>query len=152
VQRSRDGVAFETIGLVFPREDGVRANYAFSDKNAAAGVNYYRLKMIDNDGAVTYSNMVTFTLGDLTRVQMIVSPNPTVDMINVQLTGLTETTYRLELRTVTGQKSMERTFNITGYRHIEKLIRTASMTPGVYFLTVFGKNNQKIASNKVIVN
>jgi hypothetical protein len=55
------------------------------------------------------------------------------------------------LRSVTGQKVIERTFNVTGYRHNEKLMRTATMTPGVYFLTVFGKNNQKIASNRVIV-
>jgi hypothetical protein len=151
VQRSRDGVTFETIGLVFPREDAGHADYAFSDKNAAGGINYYRLKMIDNDGAFKYSNILTFTLGGFTNVQMVIAPNPTANMINVQLTGLTETTYRLELRTITGQKSIDRTFNVTGYRHNEKLMRTASMTPGVYFLTVFGKNNQKIASHRVVV-
>ncbi|MET3881826.1 T9SS type A sorting domain-containing protein [Niastella sp. OAS944] len=72
-------------------------------------------------------------------------------MINIQLTGLTEASYRLELRSVTGQKFIERTFNATGYRHNEKLMRTASMTPGIYFLTIFGKNNHKITSNRVIV-
>jgi hypothetical protein len=55
----------------------------FSDKNAATGINYYRLKMIDNDGAFKYSNMLTFTSGAITGVQMVVAPNPTVDMINV---------------------------------------------------------------------
>jgi hypothetical protein len=151
VQRSRDGVTFETIGVVFPLEDGVHPNYAFNDKNATTGINYYRLKMIDNDGAFKYSNLLMFTLGAPAGIQIVVAPNPTVDMINVQLTGLNETSYRLELHSLTGQKFMERAFNVTGYRHNEKLMRTASMTPGVYFLTVFGKNNKKITSNRVIV-
>jgi len=152
VQRSHDGVNFENIGIVFPWEDGAHADYAFSDKNATTGIIYYRLKMIDNDAAFKYSYILTFNLGAATGTQMVIAPNPTVDFINVQLTGLNETAYRLELRSVTGQKVIERTFNVTGYRHNEKLMRTASMTPGVYFLTVFGKNNQKIASNRVIVH
>lgn len=151
VQRSHDGVHFENIGIVFPWEDGVHVDYVFTDKNATTGTNYYRLKMIDNDAAFKYSGILTFTLGATTGTQMVIAPNPTAEMINVQLTGLNETSYRLELRTVTGQKIIERTFNVTGYSHKEKLMRTASMTPGVYFLTVFGKNNQKIASNRVIV-
>lgn len=151
VQRSRDGVTFETIGIVFAWEEAVHADYAFNDKNANTGINYYRLKMIDNDGVFKYSNILTFTIGTTTGIQIAVVPNPTVNMINVQLTGLTETSYRMELRSVTGQKFIERTFNATGYRHNEKLMRTASMTPGVYFLTIFGKNNQKITSNRVIV-
>jgi hypothetical protein len=107
---------------------------------------------IDSDVAFKYSNILTYTLGATTGTQMVIAPNPTADLINVQLTGLNESSYHLELRSVTGQKVIERTFNVTGYRHNEKLMRTASMTPGVYFLTVFGKNNQNIASNRVIVH
>lgn len=151
VERSRNGVHFETIGIVFPRENASHGEYAFNDKNAGTGNNYYRLKMIDNDAAFKYSNTLTFNLGTVTSMQMVVAPNPTADLINIQLTGLNESSYRLELRSVTGQKIIERSFNVTGFRHTEKLLRTASMTPGIYFLTIFGKNNQKISSNRVIV-
>ncbi|OQP58437.1 T9SS type A sorting domain-containing protein [Niastella populi] len=151
VERSRDGVHFETIGIVFPRENASHGDYAFNDKNAATGNNYYRLKMIDNDAAFKFSNVLTFTSGPTTGMQMVVAPNPATDLINIQLTGLSESSYRLELRSVTGQKFIERSFNVTGFRHTEKLLRTASMTPGIYFLTIFGKTNQKIFSNRVIV-
>jgi hypothetical protein len=152
VERSRDGVHYETIGIVFPHENTNHGDYAFNDKNAGTGSNYYRLKIIDNDAAFKYSNILSFTLGaSTTGMQMVVAPNPATEMINIQLTGLNESSYRLELRSVTGQKFMERTFKVTGFRHNEKLLRTASMTPGIYFLTIFGKNNQKIASNRVIV-
>jgi hypothetical protein len=46
-------------------------------------------------------------------------------------------------RNVAGQKFAERNILITGFRHTEYLMRTASMTPGIYFLTVFGKTIRK---------
>ncbi|MCS3797684.1 hypothetical protein [Niastella sp. OAS944] len=58
VQRSRDGVTFETIGIVFAWEEAVHADYAFNDKNTNPGINYYRLKMTDNDGVFKYSNIL----------------------------------------------------------------------------------------------
>lgn len=151
IQRSNDGVNFETIGIVFPWENAAHVDYAFTDDDATTGANYYRLKMVDKDAVFKYSHILTFTFGASAGIKMVVAPNPTVETINLQLTGLSEASYRLEMRSVTGQKFMERTFTVSGPRHIEKIMRTASMAPGVYFLTVYGKNRQKIASNRVIV-
>ncbi len=152
VERSHDGVHFETIGLVFPWENAGRNDYAFSDKNAGTGTNYYRLKMIDNDAAFKHSNILSFSLEPTSGARIVIAPNPVVDKISVQLTGLSENACRMELRSVTGQKFAERAINVTGYRHTEYLTRTASMTPGIYFITIYGKNNQKVASNRVIVH
>jgi hypothetical protein len=151
VERSHDGVHFETIGIVFPRENANQRDYAFNDKGAGTGSNYYRLKMIDNDAAFKYSSILNFSLAPSSGARVVVAPNPVVDKICVQLTGLSENTYRMELRSVTGQKFVERSIRVTGYRQTEYLIRTASMTPGIYFLTIFGKSNEKVTSKRVIV-
>jgi len=74
-----------------------------------------------------------------------------VDKINVQLTGLSENTYQMELLSVTGQKFAEKTINITRYSQTENLPRTVAMTPGIYFLTVYDKNFKKVVSNRVII-
>jgi hypothetical protein len=151
VERSRDGVHFEAIGIVFPWEDANHIDYAFSDKNASTGINYYRLKMIDNNSTYKYSHIINFSLEATAGARVVIAPNPAIDKICIQLTGLSENTYRMELRSVTGQKIVERSIDITGFRHTEYLMRTASMTPGIYFLTIYGKNNQKVSSNRVIV-
>jgi hypothetical protein len=151
VERSRDGVHFESIGIVFPWDDASHIDYAFTDKSAIPGNNYYRLKMIDNNAAYKYSGLLTFTLVQNRGASVGITPNPIVDKICLQFTGLSENTYRIELRNVMGQKFVEKSINITGYRQTEYLMRTVSMTPGIYFLTVFGKNNKKVASNRVIV-
>jgi hypothetical protein len=151
VEKSSDGVHFVSIGLVFPWEDANHIDYAFNDKNVTPGANYYRLKMIDNDAAYKYSNTLKFSVAETAGARIAIAPNPIVDKINIQLTGLSMTTYRMELRSVTGQKFVEKTFNITQYSQTEYMQRTVSMTPGVYFLTVYDKNFKKVASNRVIV-
>jgi hypothetical protein len=151
VEKSSDGVHFVSIGLVFPWEDANHIDYVFNDKNVTPGANYYRLKMIDNDAAYKYSNTLMFSVAATAGARITIAPNPIVDKINVQLTGLSENTYRMELRSVTGQKFAEKTFNITRYSQTEYLTRTVSMTPGIYFLTVYDKNFKKVASNRIIV-
>jgi hypothetical protein len=137
VERSRDGVHFETIGIVFPWENASHIDYVFTDKNATTGNNYYRLKMIDNSTTYKYSGILTFSLTNTPGVQVAITPNPIVDKIGVQFTGLNENTYRIELRNIAGQKFAEKSIFITRYRQTEYLMRTVSMTPGIYFLTVF---------------
>jgi len=151
VEKSRDGALYESIGIVLPWEAANHIDYALSDKSAQAGINYYRLKMTDIDGSFKYSKVLTFSIAETAGARIAIAPNPIIDKINVQLTGLHENIYRMELRNVTGQKFAEKIFNITRYSQTENLMRTASMTPGIYFLTVFDKNYKKVASNRVII-
>jgi hypothetical protein len=151
VQKSRNGVTFEPAGLVFPWENANHIDYVFSDKNVSPGNNYYRLKMIDNDASYKYSNILVFSVQQTAGVKVVIAPNPVVDKICVQLTGLSENAYRLELTNVTGQKFVEKTINITRYSQTEYLMRTASMTPGIYFLTIFDKNLRKVATNRILL-
>lgn len=151
VERSRDGSHFESIGIVFPWESASHIDYAFPDKNADAGTLYYRLKMIDNNTDYKYSNILTFSVTEPTTARVVVAPNPIVDRIGVQFTGLPANSYRIALHNVAGQKFAEQTILITRFRQTEYLMRPVSMTPGIYFLTVLGKNNAKIASNRVVV-
>lgn len=61
ILRSNDGIHFSTIGAV----NGIEGitSYQFSDQNILAGNNYYRLKMLDRDGSVTYSVIIVVSNG-----------------------------------------------------------------------------------------
>lgn len=56
VMKSADGVHFTSTGSV-AGGDGT-LSYTFTDHSPAAGNNFYRLKMFDRDGSVTYSNII----------------------------------------------------------------------------------------------
>ena len=60
VQRSLDGVIFETVGMVDSKGAG---KYSFIDKTNLNGVVYYRLEVVDKNGALSYSEVKEIQLG-----------------------------------------------------------------------------------------
>lgn len=91
IERSKDGVHFETIGTV--QGNGTTADrktYSFEDENPMGGVNYYRLKQVDYDGAYEYSDIknVRFDSRMSTNVTMGLYPNPANDYVSIELDGI----------------------------------------------------------------
>jgi hypothetical protein len=59
IQRSKDAVNFEKIGeLAASGNSSELRTYEFSDANPIIGQNYYRLKLIANDGTSDFSEIV----------------------------------------------------------------------------------------------
>jgi hypothetical protein len=85
VQRSSDGRIFEPIGKV--DGNGTRStplDYAFTDRAPKAGVNYYRLRQVDFDGAFEYSNVIAVEVKDKGG-EIGLFPNPASEMVEVRL-------------------------------------------------------------------
>ncbi len=89
VERSGDAVHFETIGSVQGAGNTtVQQNYQWLDKSPLSGWNYYRLKQVDLDGDVEYTNTVAVNFdGDEVTPSIIVFPSPSKDFINIQVLG-----------------------------------------------------------------
>lgn len=58
IEKSKDGMQYSSIGNIPARNLNDRQNYCYTDNNAVAANQYYRLKMIGTDGQYTYSNIV----------------------------------------------------------------------------------------------
>lgn len=84
VQRSHNARDFVSIGTVLPPGSSTHgASYTFAVEEPFEGNNFYRLKIIDNDGSFTYSNIVL--LKNEGRIKMSLFPNPTTDAINISI-------------------------------------------------------------------
>lgn len=59
VERSSNGVRFDSIGMVMGRNNTSAFTYTFTDKQMLNGNNMYRIRQIDLDGATTYSKVIT---------------------------------------------------------------------------------------------
>ena len=81
VQRSVDGGDFTTIGNVLAKGSGEN-NYQFTDYSPAEGNNYYRLQIVDKDGSISYSNIISIQLS-ISNYQLSIFPNPAKNFINV---------------------------------------------------------------------
>jgi hypothetical protein len=83
VEKSRDAKGFSTIGTVAPTNRSTTATYDFDDANLNESINYYRLKMVDNDGSFKYSNVIAIKLGGKITKGVSVFPNPVSNNINI---------------------------------------------------------------------
>lgn len=86
VQRSADGLVFETLGSVAAAGNSSRpVSYAFTDHQPRSGYNYYRLKGVDKDLRFQYSP-VRSLLFDAVRVELLKAyPVPVAATLTVEL-------------------------------------------------------------------
>lgn len=81
VERSADGSVFQPIGTI----DGKgttqeHQSYTLIDKQPWAGINYYRLRQVDYDGKITYSEVHSL---DFRKDEITVYPNPANETIGI---------------------------------------------------------------------
>ena len=58
IERSTDGANFNSINRVSSRNSTIPAEYSGEDIAPATGNNYYRLKIVNQDGKIEYSRIV----------------------------------------------------------------------------------------------
>ncbi|NII24214.1 hypothetical protein HB364_03945 [Pseudoflavitalea sp. X16] len=152
LQHSIDGTSFETIALVFPWDNTEEVNqYRYTDKRPISGINYYRLRIIEKDATYKYSSMVAAQALIKNNENILVAPNPATDRIRIQFSGIPAGPYRLELRNAEKQLQQASLVNITHASQVAYLARSAAMKPGIHWLTVFDKNDQRVGVSRVII-
>jgi hypothetical protein len=85
VQTCTDGRTFKTI-LVTVASSSLSEGYNAIHQNPSTGLNYYRIKSIDKDGSISYSEIrkVTFGKGG----DVVIYPNPvSTGVVNITLIG-----------------------------------------------------------------
>jgi uncharacterized repeat protein (TIGR01451 family) len=92
IQKSNNGINFYTIGTIISQSNGEN-NYAFTDNEKVVGKNYYRIVQKDNDGKISYSNIMLLNVGAVNTVT--VYPNPTADVFIINTNQLQNTTAAL---------------------------------------------------------
>lgn len=91
VQRSSNAKQWQRIGEVkTDGESNTLRSYDFIDIQPYQGDNYYRLKMVDQDGSFTYSSIQHLVLGRPAGIATLY-PNPSSDHIYIQTTGKVKT-------------------------------------------------------------
>jgi len=83
VERSDDGQNFSAIGTVAATNTATRKAYSFEDRTPLKGINFYRLKLIDQDESYKYSSIAVINGSANLSADMKVFPNPVVDHITI---------------------------------------------------------------------
>ncbi len=135
LERSADGRNFSEIHSVYADNQRCLQPFDFSDQNPLDGMNYYRLKITDIDGKVTYSNIK----GLMNKINLpevnALYPNParqnsniTLEMFSNKSKDITLTIYDLK-----GRKIKSTTSQVFAGRNKLQILSPA-ITAGTYLL------------------
>lgn len=132
LERSRDGLRFETLKVVPAKVILFTATYAEEDRQPFNGWNYYRLRAVDKIGKERVSRVVKVWFG---REQQIrISPNPATEKIMVSFAE-PSSIFQIELVNISGQV-LQRIQTIQFNNEID----ISHLQAGMYYLRISGKN------------
>ena len=137
VQRSANANAFSSIGSINTKGNNTaQQNYSFMDLLPLKGNNYYRLKAIDKDGSIIYSEIVLVNIsGDKTFT--IIYPVPAKNILHIQTNG----SAIFSLINQAGKILLTTNINVNGSMNV------GGFAAGLYYL----KNNSNGAVQKVVI-
>jgi Secretion system C-terminal sorting domain len=103
IEQSENGTTFNKVGTVKAKNLSTGADYQFN-WNQGSTTAFYRLKMIDKDGSITYSKGVKVATNCNGKREAKLFPNPVSinQLLNVNISGYARNV-KAELYTVSGQ-------------------------------------------------
>ena len=141
VERSTNATNFSLLVIVRANGSSNITTYNTMDPSPVAGLNYYRLKMVDRDGHFVYSQVIVIRITESISVTTSIKPNPFTNTLDVYITLPHITPLDIRLIDLSGHiiysKSMKRAmgFNWCTITGLEKL------PAGIYFLQVISDDN-----------
>lgn len=84
IERSKDAINWEIINQINGAGNSSEINeYTVIDDNSYNGTTYYRLKQTDFNGSFSYSLIRSITTNAIDNNQLIIYPNPVLELITI---------------------------------------------------------------------
>jgi len=147
IQRGTTPAAFAAIGSVQSVQAGANKHlYQFNDMAPKLGSdNYYRLKIVETDGAFRYSNVVKIGFPKNAGAQIQLAPNPARSQVLLQLSGLEKANYSLRFINANGQTLL--TKSVLVENQFDQVAITVSQLPaGIYRVVMVGADGEQVAN------
>jgi len=134
LERSKNGIDYETIFSEHATALRCQQPFNYTDNQPAKGINYYRLKMTDADGKVTYSIVVTLINAVKGIDVMNIAPNPVVNSaFNLKVSAAAKTKMEIVITDMQGRILQQQSVSlIAGFNSIPMNVR--KLAAGTYQL------------------
>ena len=146
LQRSSDATRFRSITEVKAAGYSLEEQqYQYIDRQPFNGANYYRLKMVDQDGSFQFSKIIQ--VDQSTQQQrMYLHPNPSNGKLNIHLAIPLFEESSITIYDIAGRKVFSK--NNLGPLE-EQTLNLSSLTTGLYLLTL--SSGQTILQEKLLI-
>lgn len=143
IERSTDGISFEKIKTITGQN---LANYSFADEQLPdANTIYYRIKMIDANGKISYGKIVTIRIND-NFSNALIYPNPASDHLGIKLGQSLSQNSKLIITDIAGRTVSTQLLQ-SSQNNIH--VNVQHLPSGRYFITI--KNNTQLIHQSFVI-
>jgi len=141
VERSTDAKTFTGLTSIAAENSNGTHNYDYTDKQfmTVSGKGdipvYYRLKMTDVDGKLSYSNTIKLHYANGMVTGISVYPNPVVNTLNLHLNSITGGNYTVSITGVTGKQLYGSNYKLAQGESVIS-IPVSNLSAGVYVIAI----------------
>jgi hypothetical protein len=134
LQRSTDAINYTAVFSEYATALRCEQPFSYTDNQPATGINYYRLKMIDADGKVSYSSIVSLINAVKGIDVMNIAPNPIVNgAFNIKVSTAEKMQIEMVITDMQGRVLQKQSVSmIAGFNQIPMSVR--SLAAGTYQL------------------
>jgi hypothetical protein len=148
IERSKDGISWEPIGEIRSKGNNNQTKeYNYLDYTPMNGINYYRLKQIDIDGAIQYSGLVKVYFG-ITSNMVEMYPNPSTGYIYFKNPTSTSNQFQVTIRDMYSRVIMDQ--QLFFEQHSEKMIDLQQLAEGMYLIELVNTQTMEKQTGKLI--
>ncbi|MGZ8558354.1 MAG: M14 family zinc carboxypeptidase, partial [Chitinophagaceae bacterium] len=135
IEKSANGSSFIFIGRGL-----YSAPYWHIDPSPYTGNNFYRIKQVDKNGAITYSYTISIKYNP-ERIDVLVYPNPVTDVLKIRVNSLLVDQYLVSITDVSGRKVHEEKVYLE-MNETEISINLKQLAPQLYILSIRNSKNE----------
>lgn len=144
LERSNDATTFTTLATIAGINQLNGSNYSYTDISIANATKYYRLKMIDKNGSINYSNVLTDAYNNV-EIPLLVYP--TVSSGSAVRATFKTVTKATQLHVVSESGKVVGMYTIQSGTN-SQIIQTQSLAKGIYFIKLI--DSEKAQSSILI--
>lgn len=144
IEKSANGTNFSQAAIVINTNKQGSENYSYTDASFS-GSSYYRLKVVNQDGTITYSRTISLKDAIDTKASAVSVQNPVVSSMNFSFIATTTGSYNVNVYNTAGvrisgtQMNMQKGMNATSLSVDNKVV------PGIYILEITNGSDKSIA-------
>ena len=146
VQRSFNGNLFSDI-QTFAGSGTTNLTHSYSATDAifspVSNTVYYRLKQVDLDGKVNFSNIVALKIAPATR-PFTISPNPFTNFLNIHIEWKQTESASVKIFNLEGKEVFSKKVSFQKGNNDLKIKDLPALASGTYFLELVSSSQQKI--------
>jgi hypothetical protein len=136
LEKSTDGKTFYPVTV--QEANSKESTYTAEDDDLYQdGINYYRIKAVDIDGSVSYSDVVTINPAPNTNTQILITPNPVEEELHLSKPPNTIINNAIVIDAI-GRTIIQ----VNSFNNFTNNISVANLPVGFYNLKVIDSKNQ----------